>query len=68
MKHDDVNRMFLLAKRDISEWGSRYEPKSNQLDVVLIKFVGNRHVDKRPESSCFIVVRGIGAYEPQFIL
>ena len=68
MKHDGVNRMFLLAKRDISEWGSRYEPKSNQLHVVLIRFLGNPHVDKTPESSCLIAARGIGAYESEFIL
>ena len=29
MKRDGVNRMFPFAKRDISEWGSRYEPKNN---------------------------------------
>ena len=27
MKRDGVNRMFPFAKRDISEWGSRYESK-----------------------------------------
>ena len=30
MKSDGVDRMFPFAKRDISEWGSRYEPKNNQ--------------------------------------
>ena len=29
MKGDGVDRMFPFAKRDISEWGSRYEPKNN---------------------------------------
>ena len=29
MKRDGFNRMFPLAKRDISEWDSLYEPKSN---------------------------------------
>ena len=29
MKCDGVDRMFPFAKRDISEWGSRYEPKNN---------------------------------------
>ena len=29
MKRDGVDRMFPFAKRDISEWGSRYEPKNN---------------------------------------
>ena len=29
MKRDGVNRMFPFAKRDISEWGSRYQPKNN---------------------------------------
>ena len=29
MKRDGVNRMFLLAKRGISEWDSRYKPKNN---------------------------------------
>ena len=29
MKHDAVDRMFPFAKRDISEWGLRYEPKNN---------------------------------------
>ena len=30
LKRDGVNRMFSLAKRDISEWDSRYEPKNYQ--------------------------------------
>ena len=29
MKRDSVSRMFPFAKQDISEWGSRYEPKNN---------------------------------------
>ena len=29
MKSDGVDRMFPFAKRDISKWGSRYEPKIN---------------------------------------
>ena len=29
MKHDGVDRMFPFAKRGISEWDSRYEPKNN---------------------------------------
>ena len=29
MKSDAADRMFPFAKRDISEWGSRYEPKNN---------------------------------------
>ena len=29
MKSDGVDRMFPFAKPDISEWGSRYEPKNN---------------------------------------
>ena len=29
MKRDSVDRMFSFAKRDISEWGSKYEPKIN---------------------------------------
>ena len=29
MKHDSVDRMSPFAKWDISEWGSRYEPKNN---------------------------------------
>ena len=29
MKRDGVDRMFQFAKRDISEWGSKYEPKNN---------------------------------------
>ena len=29
MKRDGVNRMFQLAKQDISEWDSLYEPKNN---------------------------------------
>ena len=29
MKHDGVDRIFPFAKRDISEWGSRSEPKNN---------------------------------------
>ena len=29
MKRDGVDRMIPFAKRDISEWGSRYEPKHN---------------------------------------
>ena len=30
-ERDSVNRMFPFAKRDISEWGSKYEPKNNSL-------------------------------------
>ena len=29
MKDDGADRMFPFAKRHISEWGSRYEPKNN---------------------------------------
>ena len=29
IKRDSVNRRFPFAKRDISEWASRYEPKNN---------------------------------------
>ena len=29
MKSDGVDRIFPFAKRNISEWGSRYEPKNN---------------------------------------
>ena len=29
MKRDGVDRIFPFAKRDMSEWGSRYEPKNN---------------------------------------
>ena len=29
MKRDGIDRMFPFAKRDISEWVSRYEPKNN---------------------------------------
>ena len=29
MKLDGVDRMFPFAKRDISEWSSKYEPKNN---------------------------------------
>ena len=29
MKHDGVDRIFPFAKRDMSEWCSRYEPKNN---------------------------------------
>ena len=28
-KRDGIDRMFPFAKRDISEWGSKYEPKNN---------------------------------------
>ena len=28
MKRDGVDRMFPFAKRDISEWDSRYEPEN----------------------------------------
>ena len=29
MKRDGIDRMFSFAKQDISEWGSRYDPKNN---------------------------------------
>ena len=29
MKRGGVNRTFPFPKRDINEWGSRYEPKNN---------------------------------------
>ena len=37
MKRDIVDRMFQFAKRDISEWGLRYEPK-NIHKVRTLKF------------------------------
>ena len=52
MKCDGVNWMVPFAKRDINR-GSRYEPKNNQLKVVLIRFAGNHHVYQAPESRCF---------------
>ena len=67
MKRDGVNRMFPFAKRDINSC-SRYEPKNNKPQVVLIKFVGKPHVYQAPESSCFIAVRAIGAHEALFNL
>ena len=30
MKRVGVDRTFPFAKRDISEWGSRYKPKNNE--------------------------------------
>ena len=29
MTHNGIDRMFPFAKRDIIEWGSKYEPKNN---------------------------------------
>ena len=29
MNHDGVDKMFPFAKRDIGEFGSKYEPKNN---------------------------------------
>ena len=34
MKRDGVDKMFPFAKWDISEWGSRYEPKNNKPGVL----------------------------------
>ena len=56
MNRDGVNRMFPFAKRDISEWGSRYEPKIINRGF-LIRFVGNPHVYQALESSCFIAAQ-----------
>ena len=64
MKRDGVHRMFPFAKQDISEWGSRYEPKSNP--GVFIRFVGYPHVYQAPESNCFIAARAVGAYKALF--
>ena len=41
MKLDGVNRLFSFAKRDISEWCSRYEAKNN-LPGVLNKVCRQR--------------------------
>ena len=65
MKRDGVDTMFPFAKRDISEWGLRYEPKYNYRGV-LITFVGNLHIYQAPESNCFIAACAIGALEALF--
>ena len=67
MKCDSINRTFPFAEWDISEWGSRYEPKNNKLGMVLIRFVGNPHLYEAPKSSCFITTHAIGAYEAPFL-
>ena len=66
-ERDSVNRTFPFAKRDISEWGSKYEPKNNSLGVVLIRFVSNPCVCQAPKSSCLIAAHGTGAHEALFI-
>ena len=67
MKRDGVNKMFPFAKRDISEWGSRYEPKIIYRGI-LIRFVGNPHVYQVHESSCFIAAHAIRVHEALFNL
>ena len=67
MKRDGGDRMLPFAKRDISEWGSRYEPKIINRGI-LITFAGNPHVYQAPESNCFIAARAIGAHEALFIV
>ena len=57
--------MFLFAKRGISKWRSRYEPKK-QLIGGLIKFAGNFHVYQAPKSIYFIGARAIGAHKSLF--
>ena len=34
MTCDGIDEMFSFAKRDISEWGSKYEPKMINWDVL----------------------------------
>ena len=34
MKRDGVDKMFTFAKRDISEWSSRCEQKTNQPEIL----------------------------------
>ena len=65
MKRDGVNWLVPFAKRDINR-GLRYEPKSNQPRVILIRFAGNLHVYQAPESSYFIAARAIGVHEALF--
>ena len=62
MKRDGGDGMLPFAKRDISEWSSRYEPKIIKREI-LIRFAGNPHVYQAPESNCFIAARAIRAHE-----
>ena len=65
MKRDGFNIMFPFAKRDMSEWGLRYEPKNIQPGG-LYKVCSNPHVYQTHGSSCFITARAIGAHEALF--
>ena len=66
MKRDGVDRMFPFGKRDIGEWGSRYEQKKKKLIGGLKRFVGNFHVYQTSKNNCFIAARAIGAHKALF--
>ena len=54
------DRLFPLAKRDISECGLKYEPK---LTGGLNNVNGNPHVYQTRKSNCFIAAHAIWAHE-----
>ena len=66
--------MFPLAKRVISDWSSRHEPKSNLPGVLIMfggweyfpQYVGNPNIYQASKSNCFIVARAIRAHEALF--
>ena len=65
MKHDGVDKMFPFAKQDISEWGSKYEPKK-QLTRRSYKVCRQLSVNQAPKSNCFIAARTNGAHKALF--
>ena len=64
-KRDGVDGMFPFAKRHITEWDSKCDPKNNELGG-LIRFAGNSHVYQVPKRNCFIAVLAIGAHKALF--
>ena len=67
MTRDGVDRMFPFGKRDISEWGSRYEQKKTLIGD-LKRFVGNFHVYQTSKNNCFIAAHAIGTHKALFNL
>ena len=59
MKRDGGDGMLPFAKRDISEWSSRYEPKIINREI-LIRFAGNPMSIKHPKVTVLLLLVQLG--------
>ena len=66
LKLGGVDSMFLFAKRDIIEWGSRSQKVTSRVVLIrfggqeyFLKYVHNPHIYQALESNCFIAARAI---------